>query len=125
MIVLGAIPFVIIAVLLVAGTSNAVNLTDGMDGLASGAMVVASLAMMVLCYIAGNEEAARTLMFPHIAGAKELMAVTVEGASALASWYGEYGGELVRVAISRAGPVGGASILRPMFPVTQLRLVKP
>ncbi|MCH8809639.1 MAG: precorrin-6y C5,15-methyltransferase (decarboxylating) subunit CbiE [Proteobacteria bacterium] len=51
-------------------------------------------------------------------------AVTIEGAAALARWYGEYDGELVRVAISRAGPVGGASVLRPMLPVTQLRLVK-
>ncbi len=51
-------------------------------------------------------------------------AVTIEGAAALASWHGEHGGELLRIAISRAGPVGGASVLRPMFPVTQLRLIK-
>jgi phospho-N-acetylmuramoyl-pentapeptide-transferase len=75
-ILLGAVPFVLLTVLLVAGTSNAVNLTDGMDGLASGGMVVAGFAMMVLCYVAGKEEAARTLMFPHIDGAKELMVVT-------------------------------------------------
>jgi precorrin-6Y C5,15-methyltransferase (decarboxylating) len=37
----------------------------------------------------------------------------------------EHGGELIRIAISRAGPVGGATVLRPMFPVTQLRLAKP
>jgi phospho-N-acetylmuramoyl-pentapeptide-transferase len=75
-IVLGIVPFVMIATLLVAATSNAVNLTDGMDGLAPGCMLVASLTMMVLCYVAGSEEAARTLLFPHVAGAKELMVVT-------------------------------------------------
>ncbi|MCP3903656.1 MAG: phospho-N-acetylmuramoyl-pentapeptide-transferase [Planctomycetes bacterium] len=75
-IVLGAIPFVLIAVLLVAGTSNAVNLTDGMDGLAPGTLLVASFAMMVLCYVAGQVDAARTLMYPHIDGAEELMVVT-------------------------------------------------
>ncbi len=51
-------------------------------------------------------------------------AVTLEGAAALTRWFGEYDGELLRIAISRAGPVGGASALRPMMPVTQLRLVK-
>ncbi|MBT8486023.1 MAG: phospho-N-acetylmuramoyl-pentapeptide-transferase [Phycisphaerales bacterium] len=74
--VLGIVPFVLIAVVLIAGTSNAVNLTDGMDGLSAGTMLVASFAMMVLCYVAGSEDAARTLMFPYIAGAKELMVVT-------------------------------------------------
>ncbi len=51
--------------------------------------------------------------------------VTLEGAAALAQWHGEHGGDLIRIAISRAGPVGGATALRPMLPVTQLRLVKP
>jgi precorrin-6Y C5,15-methyltransferase (decarboxylating) len=51
-------------------------------------------------------------------------AITLEGVSALAIWYEKYGGELIRIEISRAGPVGGASVLRPMMPVTQLRLVK-
>ncbi len=51
-------------------------------------------------------------------------AVTLEGAAALTRWHGDYDGELVGIAISRAGPVGGATVLRPMMPVTQLRLVK-
>lgn len=75
-IILGGAIFVAVAALLVAGTSNAVNLTDGMDGLAAGTMLVVSFAMMVLCYIAGHAEASRTLMFPHIAGAKEIMVIT-------------------------------------------------
>ncbi len=51
-------------------------------------------------------------------------AVTIEGVAALTRWYDEYDGELLRIAISRAGPVGGARALRPLMPVTQLRLVK-
>ena len=51
-------------------------------------------------------------------------AVTLEGSAALSRWRDEHGGELIRIAISRAGPVGGATVLRPMFPVTQLRLTK-
>ena len=74
--VLGGAAFVTIATLLIAGTSNAVNLTDGMDGLASGCMAVASFALMVLCFIAGSVETARFLMFPYIDGAQELMIVS-------------------------------------------------
>ncbi len=76
LIILSGGAFVIISMLVIAGCSNAVNLTDGMDGLAAGTMVVASFAFMVLCYIAGREQAAQTLLFPYIGGAKELMVVT-------------------------------------------------
>ena len=75
-IVLGAVPFIGLTVLIVAGTSNAVNLTDGMDGLAPGTVIVASFAMMALCYVAGSGTAAKTLMFPHVPGSGELMVVT-------------------------------------------------
>ncbi len=75
-IVLSGVAFVLIATILIAGTSNAVNLTDGMDGLAAGTLAVASFALMVLCFIAGSFETARFLMFPHIDGSKELMIVT-------------------------------------------------
>ncbi|MHC4218965.1 MAG: phospho-N-acetylmuramoyl-pentapeptide-transferase [Planctomycetota bacterium] len=75
-IVLGGAAFVIIATLLIAGTSNAVNLTDGMDGLAAGCLAGASFALMVLCFIAGSVETSRFLMFPYVDGAQELMIVT-------------------------------------------------
>jgi len=74
-IVLGGVVFVVICTLMVAGTSNAVNLTDGMDGLAAGTSAVAAFALMVLCYIAGSVESARFLMFPYIEGTAELMIV--------------------------------------------------
>ena len=75
-IVLSGVAFVLIATILIAGTSNAVNLTDGMDGLAPGTLAVAAFALMVLCFIAGSFDTARFLMFPHIDGSKELMIVT-------------------------------------------------
>ncbi len=74
--VLGFVAFMIIATLLIAGTSNAVNLTDGMDGLAGGNMIVASMAMMALCFIAGDVQTAGYLLFPHVPGTGELMIVT-------------------------------------------------
>ncbi len=76
LIYLGPVAFIMITVLLLAGTSNAVNLTDGMDGLAAGTLIVASFALMALCYIAGQEEPASILMFPFLKGTGELMVVT-------------------------------------------------
>lgn len=75
-IVLGGIAFVTIATLLIAATSNAVNITDGMDGLAAGTLTVASFALMVLCFIAGSVDSAQYLLFPFVEHSKELMIVT-------------------------------------------------
>ncbi len=51
-------------------------------------------------------------------------AVTVEGESSLAAWRDRFGGELIRIAIARAEPVGPYSGWRPLMPVTQLAMVK-
>lgn len=75
-IVLGGITFIALTALAVAFTSNAVNITDGMDGLAGGTVMIASFVMMVLSYIAGTERAAYTLLVPHVAEARELMVVS-------------------------------------------------
>mgnify|MGYP001214633457 CR=1 FL=1 len=71
-ITLGIPVFMIITVLVVAGTSNAVNLTDGMDGLASGCMVLVSFVFMVLTFLGGDPERARSLLLPYIPGTGEL-----------------------------------------------------
>ena len=75
-IVLGLGAFVLIGTLAIAGMSNAVNLTDGMDGLAAGTMTIASFVIMVLCWIAAEQRAASWLMLPYIPGANELMVVS-------------------------------------------------
>jgi phospho-N-acetylmuramoyl-pentapeptide-transferase len=49
-----ALPHMLFVLLVVVGTSNAVNLTDGMDGLAAGSLVVAALAMAVVCVVVGR-----------------------------------------------------------------------
>lgn len=71
--------FVLIAVLFIAGTSNAVNLTDGMDGLAGGVMGIVAFAFMILCFIAGytagNYVMAKQLLVPYIPFADELAVV--------------------------------------------------
>lgn len=68
--------FVLIGTLAIAGMSNAVNITDGMDGLAAGTMTIASFVMMVLCYTASSQSAAAFLLVPYVPEAKELMVVT-------------------------------------------------
>lgn len=65
-------PYVIIMVLMVAGMSNAVNLTDGMDGLASGVTAAVALGLLTLCLIAGWQPAAQYLLMPYVGGASEL-----------------------------------------------------
>ncbi|MBN1436891.1 MAG: phospho-N-acetylmuramoyl-pentapeptide-transferase [Sedimentisphaerales bacterium] len=76
---LGWIGFAIVTVLVITGSSNAVNLTDGMDGLATGCMGIASMVFAVLCYLASeplsvsmNQTWASYLLLPQIRGAGEL-----------------------------------------------------
>lgn len=74
-IILSGFFFVLLGTLVMAGMSNAVNITDGMDGLAGGTLVIASLAMMVLTWIAGEPRAAAFLMVPYVEGSQELMII--------------------------------------------------
>lgn len=64
--------FVVVVVLYMTGMSNAVNITDGMDGLATGISVAVSLGLAVLTLIAGSQAAAQYLLVPHIAFGDEL-----------------------------------------------------
>lgn len=64
--------FVAVSVLLVAGLSNAVNITDGMDGLAGSIAGIVSLAVMALALVAGSEGVAQYLLVPHVPSADEL-----------------------------------------------------
>ncbi|MCH7604318.1 MAG: phospho-N-acetylmuramoyl-pentapeptide-transferase [Planctomycetes bacterium] len=72
-IVLGFAAFMIIATLLIAGTSNAVNLTDGMDGLATGCVAICALVFVILTHIVGTEELAAKLLFLHVPNSAELV----------------------------------------------------
>jgi phospho-N-acetylmuramoyl-pentapeptide-transferase len=62
----------IITVLTIVGSSNAVNLTDGLDGLAIGCTIIVSFVFLILTYIAGNFRAANYLQVPFVPGAGEL-----------------------------------------------------
>jgi len=73
-IVLGGF-FILWAAFVMVGTSNGVNLTDGLDGLASGCTVFAGGAFVALTYLAGHSVMAEYLSIPHIPGAGELSIV--------------------------------------------------
>ena len=63
---LGLGMFMLIGTVVLVGSSNAVNLTDGLDGLASGCMAIVSFAFFVLALIVGIQELANYLLLPHI-----------------------------------------------------------
>jgi phospho-N-acetylmuramoyl-pentapeptide-transferase len=67
--------FIFLAVLMVAGVSNAVNITDGMDGLASGISATVAFGLCILALIAGSLKFSQFLLVPHITGAEELAVV--------------------------------------------------
>jgi phospho-N-acetylmuramoyl-pentapeptide-transferase len=62
----------VIIILVIVGSSNAVNLTDGLDGLAIGCTVIVTVVFIVFTYIAGNAALANYLQVPHVPGAGEL-----------------------------------------------------
>ena len=70
---LGVFGFVIMTYLVIVGSSNAVNLTDGLDGLAIMPVVMVGSALGVFAYVTGNAVFARYLLMPHIPGAGELL----------------------------------------------------
>jgi phospho-N-acetylmuramoyl-pentapeptide-transferase len=66
---------ILLAILVICGASNAVNLTDGMDGLAIGCTLITTLVFLVMTYIAGNSVFAHYLLVPHVPGAGELTVI--------------------------------------------------
>lgn len=69
---IGAVLGIILTSLTIVGSSNAVNLTDGLDGLAIGCTLIVAFVFLVLTYLAGNLKIAEYLGIPFVAGAGEL-----------------------------------------------------
>ncbi|MGZ5034114.1 MAG: phospho-N-acetylmuramoyl-pentapeptide-transferase [Usitatibacter sp.] len=93
---LGTLGFVILGYFVVVGTSNAVNLTDGLDGLAIMPTVMIASALAVFAYVSGNAVFARYLGFPLISGAGELavMCGAMAGAGLAFLWFNAYPAEV-------------------------------
>src|SRR6202453_58033 len=88
--------FVAYAYLVIVGTSNAVNLTDGLDGLAIMPAVMVAAALGVFAYATGNVKFAGYLQIPYIAGAGEVLifSSTLVGAGLGFLWFNAYPAEV-------------------------------
>ena len=64
--------YILFAALVIIGTSNAVNITDGLDGLAIGPFIIASATYMVFAYVAGHVKIANYLQINYVAGSGEI-----------------------------------------------------
>jgi phospho-N-acetylmuramoyl-pentapeptide-transferase len=86
---LGMLGFVVMTYLVIVGSSNAVNLTDGLDGLAIMPVVMVGSALGVFAYLTGNAVFAKYLLIPHISGAGELLifCAAMAGAGLAFLWF--------------------------------------
>jgi phospho-N-acetylmuramoyl-pentapeptide-transferase len=86
---LGVFGFIILTYLVIVGTSNAVNLTDGLDGLAIMPVVMVGSALGVFAYVVGRADFSRYLLLPHIPGAGELLifCAAMAGAGLAFLWF--------------------------------------
>ncbi len=89
---LGVFGFVILTYLVIVGASNAVNLTDGLDGLAIMPVVMVGSALGVFAYVTGSAVYSKYLFFPHIPGAGELLifCAALAGAGLAFLWFNTY-----------------------------------
>ena len=86
---LGVLGFVVLTYLVIVGSSNAVNLTDGLDGLAIMPVVMVGSALGVFAYVTGSAVYSKYLLFPHIPGSGELMVfcAAMAGAGLAFLWF--------------------------------------
>ncbi len=107
------IPF---AVLVIVGASNAVNLTDGLDGLAAGPMLISSSVYLIFSYIAGNAIVANYLQIPFVAGAGEVTVFcgALAGACLGFLWFNTFPAEIFMGdvgSLAMGGALGSVSII--------------
>ena len=103
---LSGVIFAILAFFVIVGSSNAVNLTDGLDGLAIMPSVMIAAALAVFAYVAGHYEFSRYLAFPYVPGAGELVVfcAALAGSGLAFLWFNAYPAEVFM------GDVGALSI---------------
>jgi phospho-N-acetylmuramoyl-pentapeptide-transferase len=110
------VPFVLFLVFVIAGLSNGVNLTDGLDGLAIGCVLVSSAALTVLTYLSSNARFADYLEIQKIPEAAELTIFcgSVAGASLGFLWYNAHPAEMFMGdvgSLSLGGAIGTVAVI--------------
>lgn len=89
---LGVLGFATLTWLVIVGSSNAVNLTDGLDGLAIMPTVMVGSALGIFAYVVGRIDYSKYLLFPYIPGASEVMVLcaAIAGAGLAFLWFNAY-----------------------------------
>lgn len=122
--VFGLLAFVAYGWLVVVGTANACNITDGLDGLAPGCMIISGLALTIFCYITGRYDWTSYLLLPHVRDASEMAVVggALVGACLGFLWYNAYP---ARVFMGDSGSLPLGALLAWMALVSKQELVLP
>ena len=113
---LGVVGFMILSYFVIVGTSNAVNLTDGLDGLAIMPAVMVAAALAIFAYVAGNVVYAKYLFVPHVPGAGELCIFlgAFAGAGLGFLWFNAYPAEVFMGdvgALALGGALGTVAVI--------------
>ena len=108
--------FILFSSLVIVGSSNAVNLTDGLDGLAIGPIMTSSISLGILAYLAGHTELSTYLFIPYIEGAGELSVFLAAfiGAGMGFLWYNSYPAQIFMGdvgSLSMGGALGTIAVL--------------
>ena len=117
-------PYAIFCTLIMVATSNAVNLTDGLDGLAPGCVVLASAAFAVIAYVVGRSDDATHLTLVHVDGAEEMaiVAAALAGAGFAFLWWNSHPAQ---VFLGDTGSLALGGLLGYLACATKQELVLP
>jgi phospho-N-acetylmuramoyl-pentapeptide-transferase len=98
--------YVVFSSIVVVGSSNAVNLTDGLDGLAIGNVIISASILGILAYLSGHNELSEYLFIPYVKGSGELLVIvgSLIGAGFGFLWYNSHPAEVFM------GDVGSLSL---------------
>ena len=137
--------YYVFAMLVIVGAGNAVNLTDGLDGLATMPVIIAAVAFMMIIYLVGREDYATYLGIPYVAGAGDLALIcaAIVGAGLAFLWFNAppaavfmgdtgslaLGGALGAIAVTAhheivLGIVGGLFVLEALSVIIQVFFYK-
>ncbi len=113
---LGVFGFIVLTWFVIVGASNAVNLTDGLDGLAIMPVVMVGSALGVFAYISGNANFSKYLLFPHIPGSGELLifCAAMAGAGLAFLWFNTHPAQVFMGdvgALSLGGALGTIAVI--------------
>ncbi len=108
--------YIPVVIFIITYTSNAVNLTDGLDGLSIGTVGIAAFAIALLCYVSGNIEFSRYLNIMYLPGSGELTiyALSLIGAALGFLWFNSYPAQVFMGdtgSLALGGAIGGLCIL--------------